>query len=152
MKKIETNNKVELFAKVKEVITFIETDYVSDEKYQVNDSLNSIKSLNMMKSIQDFGVRDTKRLKRILNNVIKKNSLRSINILLNFLSVNVYVKPIRISEPKHIEIQKLRKDWKDAHTGKISQKEGIDRLYPFKDVWKFEVIPWGWYSDKQVKN
>ena len=45
-----------------------------------------------------------------------------------------------------------RKDWKDAQTGKISQKEGIDRSYPFKDVWKFEVIPGGWYSDEQVKN
>jgi len=38
-----------------------------------------------------------------------------------------------------------RKDWKDAQTGKISQQEGVERSYVFKDVWKFEVSPRGWY-------
>lgn len=38
-----------------------------------------------------------------------------------------------------------RKDWKDAQTGQISQQEGIKRTYLFKDVWKFEVSPAGWY-------
>ena len=38
-----------------------------------------------------------------------------------------------------------RKDWKDAQTGKVSQQEAITRSYPFKDAWKFEIIPAGWY-------
>ncbi len=44
-----------------------------------------------------------------------------------------------------------RKDWKDGQTRKISQQEAIKRSYPFKDVWKFEVSPGGWYPEKQVK-
>ncbi len=44
-----------------------------------------------------------------------------------------------------------RKDWKDAQTGKVSQQEAIKRSYPFKDVWKFEVSPGGWYPEKQVE-
>lgn len=43
-----------------------------------------------------------------------------------------------------------RKDWKDAQTGKIHQHESLNRSYPFKDVWKFEVRPAGWYPDTQV--
>jgi len=45
-----------------------------------------------------------------------------------------------------------RKDWKEGQTGKISQQEGIKRAYPFKDAWKFEVRPAGWYPAKQVKS
>lgn len=44
-----------------------------------------------------------------------------------------------------------RKDWKNTLAGKISQQEAIKRSYPFKDVWKFEVRPAGWYPEKQVK-
>lgn len=44
-----------------------------------------------------------------------------------------------------------RKDWKNGQTGKISQQEAIKCTYPFKDVWKFEVRPGGWYPEKQVK-
>ena len=44
-----------------------------------------------------------------------------------------------------------RKDWKNGQTGKVSQQEAIKRSYPFKDVWKFEVSPGGWYPEKQVK-
>jgi len=45
-----------------------------------------------------------------------------------------------------------RKDWKNGQTGKMSQQEAIKRSYPFKDVWKFEVSPAGWYPEKQVKS
>lgn len=44
-----------------------------------------------------------------------------------------------------------RKDWKYGLTGKISQQEAINCSYPFKDVWKFEVSPAGWYPEKQVR-
>ena len=44
-----------------------------------------------------------------------------------------------------------RKDWKNGQTGKMSRQEAIKRSYPFKDVWKFEVSPAGWYPEKQVK-
>ena len=45
-----------------------------------------------------------------------------------------------------------RKDWKNGQTGKMSQQEAIKRSYPFKDIWKFEVSPAGWYPEKQVKS
>jgi hypothetical protein len=38
-----------------------------------------------------------------------------------------------------------RKDWKAGQVGKLSQPECLQRSYPFKDAWKFEVIPAGWY-------
>ena len=40
-----------------------------------------------------------------------------------------------------------RIDWKEAQTGKISQQEAINRTYSFKDLWKFEVRPAGWYYE-----
>lgn len=43
-----------------------------------------------------------------------------------------------------------RKDWKSAQTGKIHLHESLNRSYPFKDVWNFEVRPAGWYPDTQV--
>ncbi|MCX7013014.1 MAG: hypothetical protein NTW86_10730 [Candidatus Sumerlaeota bacterium] len=40
-----------------------------------------------------------------------------------------------------------RKDWLQAQSGKISQEEALNRLFVFEDVWKFEVIPGGWYPE-----
>ena len=40
-----------------------------------------------------------------------------------------------------------KKDWKDAQTGNISQQEVIKHTYSFKDIWKFEVRPAGWYYE-----
>ncbi|HID19941.1 MAG TPA: hypothetical protein EYP28_03235 [Methanophagales archaeon] len=45
-----------------------------------------------------------------------------------------------------------RKDWKKGQTEEMSQQEAIKRLFPFKDAWKFEVIPAGWYPKEQVKS
>ena len=117
MEKITSNNRIELFAKVKEVISFIEINYVKNDRYEVKGNINPLKGIGMMKTIQDLGIRDTKRLKRALNKVITKNSLRSVNTLLNFLTtrhVDSDVKLVEITEPKHIEIQKLKKEWKEA--------------------------------------
>ena len=44
-----------------------------------------------------------------------------------------------------------RKDWEKGQMGKISQQEGIKLSHPFKNVWKFEMRPRGWYPDEQVK-
>ena len=44
-----------------------------------------------------------------------------------------------------------RKDWKNGLTGTMSPQEAIKCSYPFKDAWKFEVSPVGWYPEKQVK-
>ena len=38
-----------------------------------------------------------------------------------------------------------RKDWKETMKQEIYSNEMIDRVYVFKDVWNFEVIPAGWY-------
>ena len=38
-----------------------------------------------------------------------------------------------------------RKDWKEWDKGILSPSAIIERLYVFKDVWHFNVIPAGWY-------
>jgi hypothetical protein len=38
-----------------------------------------------------------------------------------------------------------RKDWKEGNQGSLSPQEIIERMYVFKDIWNFEVIPAGWY-------
>lgn len=40
-----------------------------------------------------------------------------------------------------------KKDWKDAQNGKISQQRAIKHTYSFKDVWKFQIRPAGWYYE-----
>ena len=41
-----------------------------------------------------------------------------------------------------------RKDWKLGQLGKLNEQEAIERAYPFKNVWEFEVRPAGWYLEK----
>ncbi len=42
-----------------------------------------------------------------------------------------------------------RSDWKEGNQNEISTSEIIERMYIFKDVWNFQVIPAGWYpADK----
>lgn len=38
-----------------------------------------------------------------------------------------------------------RQDWRLSQAGKISHQETIKRLFVFKDVLNFEMIPAGWY-------
>jgi hypothetical protein len=58
------------------------------------------------------------------------------------------------SNPKAIENNYLtigtldRQDWKQGNQGSVSPSEIVDRMYVFKDVWDFEVIPGGWYKDE----
>ncbi len=40
-----------------------------------------------------------------------------------------------------------RKDWKESIKRQMEPTEIIERMYAFKDVWNFEVIPAGWYPD-----
>lgn len=110
MKKIESNNSVEIFNTVKDVVNFIEN--LPKDKYELSDNLDKFKGLEMVKMISELGICDRRRLKRRLNNVIGKKSVRSINNLLRFLSKIMNVKTVKITEPKHDEIQKLRKEWK----------------------------------------
>ena len=42
-----------------------------------------------------------------------------------------------------------RKDWKDVQTEEISSQKVLKRTYSFKDAWKFEVRPAGWYFEKR---
>jgi len=41
-----------------------------------------------------------------------------------------------------------RKNWEDAQTEKLSQLEAIDRVYPFKNIWQFDVGSARWYREK----
>ncbi len=38
-----------------------------------------------------------------------------------------------------------RKDWLQGNKGSLLPPEIIKRMYLFKDIWDFEVIPAGWY-------
>ena len=40
-----------------------------------------------------------------------------------------------------------RKDWKESIKRQMKPTEILERMYTFKDVWNFEVIPAGWYPD-----
>jgi len=40
-----------------------------------------------------------------------------------------------------------RKDWHESRSGKIDQATTVERLFVFQDVWKFKVIPGGWYRE-----
>ncbi len=42
-----------------------------------------------------------------------------------------------------------RKDWKEGNQGALSPSEIIKRMYVFKNVWNFEVIPAGWYPAQE---
>ncbi len=40
-----------------------------------------------------------------------------------------------------------RKEWRRGQREEMSPQEGLSCTYPFKDVWKFEVRPAGWYQE-----
>ncbi len=42
-----------------------------------------------------------------------------------------------------------RKDWKEGDKNVLSPSSMIERIYVFKDVWNFEVIPAGWYPTSE---
>jgi hypothetical protein len=42
-----------------------------------------------------------------------------------------------------------RKDWKEGSQDSLSPSEIIERIYVFKDVWNFKVIPAGWYPAEE---
>ncbi len=44
-----------------------------------------------------------------------------------------------------------RKDWKEGNNGKLDSTETLDRMYFFKDMLKFELIPGGWYRQAKDK-
>ncbi|WP_242056219.1 hypothetical protein [Nostoc flagelliforme] len=42
-----------------------------------------------------------------------------------------------------------KKDWKEGDKSLLSPSEMVGRIYVFKDVWNFEVIPAGWYPNEE---
>lgn len=44
-----------------------------------------------------------------------------------------------------------RRDWKDGNKGKLDSAETLDRMYFFKDMLKFELVPGGWYPEAKDK-
>ncbi|MDF5725586.1 MAG: hypothetical protein PUP91_35095 [Rhizonema sp. PD37] len=41
-----------------------------------------------------------------------------------------------------------KKDWKEGNQNSLSPSEILERIYVFKDVWNFDVIPAGWYPNQ----
>lgn len=44
-----------------------------------------------------------------------------------------------------------RKDWKEGNEGKLDSVQTLDRVYFFKDMLKFKLIPGGWYLKAKNK-
>lgn len=42
-----------------------------------------------------------------------------------------------------------RQDWKEGNQNSLPPSEIIERMYIFKDVWDFKVIPAGWYPKEE---
>jgi len=42
-----------------------------------------------------------------------------------------------------------RKDWREGRDGKINTNEIVNRMYMFKDMLNFELIPAGWYRSDE---
>lgn len=131
MEHIISNNSVELTNKVNEVINWIENDFLKEKtclgennfcemiKYKLGGDLNKFKG-GLLPAIIELGICDRRRLKRYLNKVIHKKSLRSVNTLLRFLSRMTGSltdkTTVKITEPHHENIQNLRKEWKELQS------------------------------------
>lgn len=63
--------------------------------------------------LKDLGIRMSKRLKRYFNNYVQKKNIHSANKCLWLISKHLLNlnNVMKITEPKHDEIQKLRKEW-----------------------------------------
>ncbi|WP_414578374.1 hypothetical protein [Anabaena sp. CCY 9402-a] len=42
-----------------------------------------------------------------------------------------------------------RKDWKEGSQNALPLPDLIERMYVFKDVWDFDIIPAGWYPNDE---
>ncbi len=40
-----------------------------------------------------------------------------------------------------------RKNWRESQQGRLYDREIIERMLVFKDVWNFELVHAGWYAD-----
>jgi len=91
---------------------------LASEKIKINNWKTNFTIDNIILDIKDFkstiSQNQRKKLRNKIVKVIKKQNLRSINALLNFVSKEILVRGIiykvQISE-KEETIQKLRKDW-----------------------------------------
>jgi len=45
-----------------------------------------------------------------------------------------------------------RRDWMEGKKGKMSQGETIERMFVFKDVLNFKLVPAGWYREGENEN
>jgi len=40
-----------------------------------------------------------------------------------------------------------RQDWRKTTKGEMKQIDTVDRIRVFEDVWRFEILPGGWYPE-----
>lgn len=118
LKKIETNNTNELYDSLSVIIE--KTKILVDKTCEMFFSTD-INKLNSI-TLSDLGIRDRKRLKRILNKCILSPSINSYNRLLHFISIKFFPndKKLKLIQPQHDIIQKKRKIW-------LGYKELADR-------------------------
>ena len=108
--KIETNNPIELKVELENIVVKI-NDYLNNPKYVLEGDIRVLNNITIQ-SIKDLGICDIRRLKRFLNKINYRLNLDNINRLFRFLkSSGVINEVLKIREPKHETIQKLRKEW-----------------------------------------
>lgn len=113
MKKITTN----LITNVKDAIDILYNTVTSisqNSDYEIKGDINQIAniSVNDIQKLKHEHVRKFKRLKRYLNKFLGKPTLGSINVLLWVLNhCSLISNTIKIIEPKHEEIQKLKQEY-----------------------------------------
>lgn len=108
--KIETNNPSELKVELENIVVKI-NDYLNNPKYVLEGDIRVLNNITIQ-SIKDLGICDIRRLKRFLNKINYRLNLDNINRLFRFLkSSGVINEVLKIREPKHETIQKLRKEW-----------------------------------------
>jgi len=113
----QSNDATDLFFRVNEFYSKLEK-FIEDETYKSNGvTLNkyelSNEVLNVdLKDIEAMTLNQRKKLKRRLNKA-KGMSVRSINMLLHFISTNVLKTKdrVRLTSEKHDRIQIARKSW-----------------------------------------
>jgi hypothetical protein len=137
MEKIVGHDKNDLIKGINEVIEKIkektEQTYISngEEKpvYELKGNLEHLKMFDIHKYLMnDMGICDRRRLRKLINKCLVKDGLRVYNNFLHFF--NKRLRPdenIRLVCPKHDEIQLIKKKWKNL------QKQAEQALKEYKD-------------------
>ena len=114
--KVTSNSSKDVFEAMQGLISEIKELVMLNHKYQFNSNITDLDRI-CDGHIARLGVRDRKRIKRYINSAYYRKSLFAYNRLLRFLCKKIlgihenFDVNIKITEPKHEEIQAKRQAW-----------------------------------------